>query len=172
MIDLSRFFNRVLEIDTTRRIARVEPGIVLDELRAATRPFGLTFGPDPSTHNHCTLGGMIGNPCGVHSVLTEFYGPGPRTSGQVRALEVLTYDGTRLHVGPTPDAEIDALVAHGGRTGQIYAALRRLRDRYEGQIRARFPDIPRRCPATTSPSSSPSAASTWPARSPAARAPA
>ncbi len=55
VIDMSRFFNRVLEIDTTRRIARVEPGMVLDELRAATRPFGLTFGPDPSTHNHCAL---------------------------------------------------------------------------------------------------------------------
>jgi FAD/FMN-containing dehydrogenase/Fe-S oxidoreductase len=145
VMDMSRFFNRVVEIDTARRTARVEPGVVLDDLRAATRPHGLTFGPDPSTHNHCTLGGMIGNnSCGVHSVLTEFYGPGPRTSDNVAELEVLTYDGQRLRVGPTSAAQLDSIAAAGGRTGAIYTALRELRDRHADEIRARFPDIPRR----------------------------
>ncbi|MGZ6142205.1 MAG: FAD-binding oxidoreductase, partial [Myxococcales bacterium] len=82
VIDFSKYLNRVLEIDPERKLARVEPGCVLDSVREeAERRFGLTFGPDPSTHDHCTLGGMIGtNACGVHSVMAQYYGPGPRTS--------------------------------------------------------------------------------------------
>jgi FAD/FMN-containing dehydrogenase/Fe-S oxidoreductase len=145
VIDFSKYVHRVLEIDRDGRHARVEPGCVLDDLRAAARRHGLTYGPDPSTHNHCTLGGMIGNnSCGVHSVMAEFYGPGPSTAHQVRALDVLTYDGTRLHVGPTSEAELEAIIRAGGRRGQIYRDLRALRDRYAARIRERFPMIPRR----------------------------
>ena len=69
VIDASKYVNRVLEIDAANRRARVEPGTVLDDLRKAAAPHGLTFGPDPATHDHNTLGGMIGNDsCGVHSV--------------------------------------------------------------------------------------------------------
>src|SRR5512142_2251689 len=100
--DFSKYMNRVLEIDADRRLARVQPGTILDDLRHAAQRYGLTYGPDPSTHNHCTLGGMIGNnSCGVHSVMAQFYGPGPRTSDQVEALEILTYDGVRMRVGET-----------------------------------------------------------------------
>ena len=145
VLDFSRSMHRVLALDPGGRRARVEPGIVLDRLREAAASHGLTFGPDPSTHNHCTLGGMIGNnSCGVHSVLTEFYGPGSRTSDNLESLEVLTYDGLRLRVGATSDAEVDAIVAAGGRRGDIYRRLRALRDRYADEIRRRFPMIPRR----------------------------
>src|SRR5690242_4913864 len=145
VLDFSKYMHRVLEIDTAGRRARVEPGCVLDDLRAAARRHGLTYGPDPSTHNHCTLGGMIGNnSCGVHSVMAEFYGPGPSTAHQVRRLDVLTYDGTHLGVGPTSDDELDAIIRAGGRRGQIYRDLKALRDRYAARIHERFPMIPRR----------------------------
>lgn len=143
IIDMTKYVNRLLELDPAARRARVEPGIVLDELRTRAWRHDLTFGPDPSTHSHCALGGMIGNnSCGVHSVLAEFYGPGPTTAHSVEALEVLTYDGLRTRVGPTSDAELARIVSGGGRVGQIYAALRDLRDRYADEIRRRFPDIP------------------------------
>ncbi|HEU4630332.1 MAG TPA: FAD-binding and (Fe-S)-binding domain-containing protein [Gemmatimonadaceae bacterium] len=140
LLDASKYVNRVLEVDAANRRARVEPGLVLDELRKATAPHGLTFGPDPATHSRCTLGGMIGNnSCGVHSVMAEFYGPGAHTMHQVESLDVLTYDGTRLTVGPTSDIELARLVREGGRRGEIYAALARLRDRYADEIRRRWP---------------------------------
>jgi Fe-S oxidoreductase/FAD/FMN-containing dehydrogenase len=77
-------------------------------------------------------------------VMAEFYGPGPSTAHQVRSLDVLTYDGAQMHVGPTSDEELEAIVRAGGRHGQIYRDLRTLRDRCAAQIRERFPMIPRR----------------------------
>ena len=81
VIDWSKHLNRVLEIDRARKLARVEPGVVLDRLRTAAEHHGLTFAPDPSTHTHNTLGGMIGNnSCGVHSLMglgTGRIRPGP-----------------------------------------------------------------------------------------------
>ena len=145
VMDMSKYVNWEPQIDVSRRLARVAPGTVLDVLRAAAKPHGLTFGPDPATHNHCTLGGMIGNnSCGVHAVQSEFYGPGSRTSDNVHSLEVLTYRGTRMRVGATSDAEYREILAQGGHRAEIYRALRGLRDRYADEIRARFPDIPRR----------------------------
>jgi FAD/FMN-containing dehydrogenase/Fe-S oxidoreductase len=145
VLDFSKYMGRVLEVNPEERWARVEPGTVLDDLRAATRVHGLTFGPDPATHTHCTLGGMIGNnACGVHSVQAGFFGPGPRTEHQILELTILTYDGEVLTVGPTPPEELEAIIAAGGRRGEIYQALRDLRDRYEPLIRERFPDIARR----------------------------
>jgi FAD/FMN-containing dehydrogenase/Fe-S oxidoreductase len=146
VVDFSKYLNSVLEIDPDRRLARIQPGLILDHLRErAEHDFGLTYGPDPSTHDHCTLGGMIGNnSCGVRSVMAQFYGPGPRTSDNVAELDVVLYDGTRLTVGPTSDDELERIVAAGGRRGEIYARLRDLRDRYATLIRERYPNIPRR----------------------------
>jgi FAD/FMN-containing dehydrogenase/Fe-S oxidoreductase len=139
VLDLSRHLDRILELDPERRLARVQPGVVLDTLRSAAERHGLTFGPDPATHSHCTLGGMIGNnSCGVHSVLAG------RTADNVEALEVLTYDGLRLEVGPTGEQELARIAAEPGRRGQIYAGLRELRDRMAPLIRMRYPRIPRR----------------------------
>ena len=76
-------------------MAVVEPGLVLDTLRNAAEKFHLTFAPDPSTHMQCTLGGMIGNnSCGVHSVI------GGKTDVNVLEMEILTYDGLLMRVGP------------------------------------------------------------------------
>jgi Fe-S oxidoreductase/FAD/FMN-containing dehydrogenase len=123
----------------------VEPGVVCDQLRDAAHPLGLTFGPDPATHGWCTLGGMIGNnSCGVHSVLTELYGQGPRTSDQVEELDVVTYAGERLRVGATGEEELAAIIDGGGARGELYGRLCDLRDRYGDLVRERFPDIPRR----------------------------
>ncbi|HEX3129134.1 MAG TPA: FAD-binding and (Fe-S)-binding domain-containing protein, partial [Thermoanaerobaculia bacterium] len=139
VLDVSRHLSRILEIDPERRLARVEPGVVLDKLRQEAARHGLTFGPDPATHAWCTLGGMIGNnSCGAHSLTTG------RTSDNVESLEILTYGGLRLKVGATPDAELDRIVRSGGRRGEIYSGLRNLRDRYAKRIRERFPNIPRR----------------------------
>src|SRR5207248_3154493 len=117
LIDFSKYLHHILEIDPGRRVARVEPGCVLDHLReTASEQHGLTFGPDPSTHAYCTLGGMLGNnSCGRHSVQSEFHGPGPRVADNLVELEVLTYRGERLRIGRggagVPDAIADRLRA-------------------------------------------------------------
>ncbi|MGZ8750166.1 MAG: FAD-binding and (Fe-S)-binding domain-containing protein, partial [Pseudonocardia sp.] len=118
--------NRILEIDPDARTARVEPGVICDAVRDAAAPHGLTFGPDPSTHNRCTLGGMIGNnACGSHSVAWG------KTVDNVVGLDVLTYRGERLSLGA------DA-------TGAIPDALRALGERTADDVRAGFPDLTRR----------------------------
>jgi FAD/FMN-containing dehydrogenase/Fe-S oxidoreductase len=139
VMDFSKYLHRILEVDPERRRARVQPGTILDDLRHAAERHHLTFGPDPATHNHCTLGGMIGNnSCGVHSVMAG------RTAENVEELEILTYDGLRLRVGPTSEAELEQIIRAGGRRGEIYAQLKALRERYADLIRARYPKIPRR----------------------------
>jgi FAD/FMN-containing dehydrogenase len=125
VMDMSKFYNRVLSIDADRRIAIVEPGVVLDRVREAANRRGLTFGPDPATHSRCTVGGMLGNDsCGVHSVMSQFYGPGPKTADNTHRLEIATYDGARMWVGPTSDAELQQIIGAGGRRGEIYAAMK------------------------------------------------
>jgi FAD/FMN-containing dehydrogenase/Fe-S oxidoreductase len=143
--DMSKYLNHVIDIDASKRLGRAEPGTILDDFRHAAEAHGLTFGPDPATHNHCTLGGMIGNnSCGVHSVMAQFYGPGPRTSDNVQSLDILTYDGIQLTVGPTSPADLERLMARADRVGDIYRRLKTLVDRYEPFIRTRIPNIPRR----------------------------
>lgn len=145
VMDHSKYYNRVLAIDPAKRTVTVEPGIVLDEIQKAVAPHGLIFGPNPATHDHCTIGGMLGNnSCGINSLLAVNHGFGMRTSDNLAELEVLTYDGTILRVGPTDENEFDAIVAEGGRRGEIYRELRALRDAYASEIRQRFPKIPRR----------------------------
>jgi FAD/FMN-containing dehydrogenase/Fe-S oxidoreductase len=139
VMDFSKYMNRILELDPEHKRARVQPGLVLDTLNKAAKPYNLCFAPDPSTHTHCTLGGMIGNnSCGVHSVM------GGKTEDNVIELDVLLYDGTRLRVGQHNEEEVEAIIQGGGRRGEIYRKLRELRDRHADQIRARYPDIPRR----------------------------
>ena len=112
VIDFSKYMNHVLGIDAENKLIRVEPGIVLDELQKRAKKHGLVFGPDPATHSHCAIGGMLGNnSCGVHSVMAEFYGGGARCSDNVRELEVLLYNGTIMRVGKTNDAELAQITA-------------------------------------------------------------
>ncbi len=145
VMDLSRHMNRVLEIDPAQRLARVQPGCVLDDLRHAAEPHHLTFGPDPATHSHCTLGGMLGNnSCGAHSLLSRNAGLGLRTSDNTHELVILTHEGVGLRVGPTKPDEVEGIIAAGGPRGRIYAGLKALSDTYGDEIRARFPRLPRR----------------------------
>lgn len=139
IIDFSKYMNRILELDPTERTARVEPGCILDHLRDAAGEHGLTFGPDPATHNHNTLGGMIGNnSCCVHSVSSG------RTADNVIRLTALTYRGLQLNVGPISQQEFESILAAGGPRADIYRALDNLRQKYGDLIRDRFPNIPRR----------------------------
>jgi len=139
VLDFTKHLNRIIDLDPQAKTARVQPGIVLDRLREAAERHHLTFGPDPATHNHNTLGGMIGNnSCGTHTVMAC------KTEENVIALDILTYDGLRVSVGETPDDEYQRIVNGGGRRGEIYAGLKRIADKYGDEIRRRYPDIPRR----------------------------
>ncbi len=166
ILDFSRYMNQILEIDPARRMARVQPGVVLDQLRNAAERHHLTFAPDPATHDRCTIGGMIGNnSCGVHSVMAG------KTDDNIEALEVVTYDGTRLtagenfirdHVGAdafvcpggqgTDHVGTGALARPGGaevslrsdRATQIYNSLKQIAGQYAPLIHQKFPNIPRR----------------------------
>ncbi len=139
ILDWSKHCHRLVSVQPQNRTCVVEPGIALDELNRQLAPYGLMFGPRPSTHRSCTLGGMIGNnSCGSTA---QAYG---KTVDNVRRLEILTYDGTRMWVGPTSDEDYDEIVAGGGRPAEIYQALRTLRDAHLAALRTGFPHIPRR----------------------------
>jgi FAD/FMN-containing dehydrogenase/Fe-S oxidoreductase len=171
ILDFSKHMANILEIDPAQRVARVQPGVVLDTLRNAAEKYHLTFGPDPATHDRCTIGGMIGNnSCGVHSVMAG------KTDENIEALQVITYDGTRLTVGegfirsagdspavagatrprtpevptsfmwgqPPSAVQRPGIIGPQQRAHQIYDALRQIATQYADQIRQQFPQIPRR----------------------------
>ncbi len=139
VLDFTKYMNRILELDPQQRFARVQPGVVLDTLRNQAEVHKLTFAPDPSTHNRCTIGGMIGNnSCGTHSLL------GGKTVDNIEELRILLYDGTQMTVGSTTTDELHSILEQGGRRAEIYTALRAIGDQYADLIRARFPQIPRR----------------------------
>ncbi len=139
VLDFSKYMNRILEIDPARHLARVQPGVVLDNLRGQAETHRLTFGPDPASHNRCTLGGMIGNnSCGTHSLLAG------KTVDNVEELDILLYDGTRMVVGGPGEGDLQSIISQGGRRGAIYQGLQEIRDTYATLIRDRYPRIPRR----------------------------
>lgn len=139
VIDWTKYCTRIESLDIEAGALVVQPGIALDRLNDHLAKWGWMVGPKPSTHVSCTIGGMIGNnSCGSTA---QAYG---KMADSVRRLEILTYDGHRMWVQQTPDTDVDRIVADGGRAGEIYAALRELRNRYADDIRARYPDIPRR----------------------------
>ena len=139
VLDFTKYMNQAFEIDPGQKIARVQPGMVLDSLQAHLRPHQLIFAPDPSTHSRCTIGGMIGNnSCGTHSLL------GGKTVDNVEELKILLYDGTQLTLGANTYAEIEAAIRAGGRRGEIYTHLFKLRNDNAERIRNRYPQIPRR----------------------------
>nr|WP_189929246.1 FAD-binding and (Fe-S)-binding domain-containing protein [Streptomyces sulfonofaciens] len=125
VLDFTRHMNRILALDPGSRTAVVQPGVVLDRLQEAAAPHRLRFGPDPSTHGRCTLGGMIANnSCGSHSVAWG------TTAANVRALSALTYRGEPLRLGR------DWAGAPDG--------LRALVEGELALLRTGFPDLPRR----------------------------
>ncbi|MEU5333540.1 FAD-binding and (Fe-S)-binding domain-containing protein [Streptomyces asoensis] len=125
VLDFTRHMNRLVALDPGSRTAVVQPGLVLDRLQEAAAPHGLRFGPDPSTHSRCTLGGMIGNnSCGSHSVAWG------TTADSVRELEVVTARGRALRLGRGWAGAPDG--------------LRALVDGELARLRTGFPDLPRR----------------------------
>ncbi|AXK32282.1 FAD-binding oxidoreductase [Streptomyces armeniacus] len=129
VLDFTRHMTRIEAIDPHARTALVQPGVILDDLRAAAAAYGLTFGPDPSTHSRCTLGGMIGNnSCGSHSVAWG------TTADNVRELDVLTYGGERAVLGR----------GGGGVPGRLREGARGLVQGELARLRTGFPELPRR----------------------------
>ncbi|UQA93577.1 FAD-binding and (Fe-S)-binding domain-containing protein [Streptomyces halobius] len=135
VLDFTRHMRRIVSLDPAARTAVVQPGVVLDDLRAAAAPHGLTFGPDPSTHSRCTLGGMIGNnSCGAHSVAWG------TTADNVRELELLTYGGEPVRAGRGTDSA-------GCPTGlppRLRDGVKALVDGELALLRTGYPDLPRR----------------------------
>jgi FAD/FMN-containing dehydrogenase/Fe-S oxidoreductase len=139
MIDWAKYCHRLLSVDVDAKTCVVEPGIVLDELNRQLEQHGLRYGPEPATHPNCTIGGMIGNnSCGATAQRTG------KVVDNIARLEVLLYDGTQFWCGETSDADYLAIERRGDRQARVYRQLRALRDTYADEIRARYPEIPRR----------------------------
>src|SRR5438034_8253973 len=139
VIDWSKYLHNIVELNPKEKYARVEPGTICDTLRNAAKPFTLTWGPDPATHDHCTFGGMLGNnSCGVHAQMAG------KAGENVLSMQILLYDGTQMTVGWMDEPQLHERAAQAGRTGKIYAQLRELRDRYANLIQEKYPRIPRR----------------------------
>jgi FAD/FMN-containing dehydrogenase/Fe-S oxidoreductase len=139
VLDCSRYLNQVLDIDPVARVARIQPGVVLDQLNRAVAPHDLLFGPDVATATRANLGGMIGNnSAGARSIV---YG---KTSDHVRRLQVILADGSRADFGPLTPEEWQKRAEQPSRIGELYrGVLQTVRDNAD-EIRARFPRIIRR----------------------------
>ncbi|MBV9831587.1 MAG: FAD-binding oxidoreductase, partial [Marmoricola sp.] len=121
MIDFAKYCHRLVSVDVDHQRCVVEPGIVLDVLNRQLEEHGLRFGPEPATHQNCTLGGMIGNnSCGATAQRTG------KVVDNIASLEVLLYDGTRFTCSTTDDEEYRAIERRGDRQAHVYRALRRL----------------------------------------------
>src|SRR5215468_5615422 len=134
VLDFSRHMNQVLEVNAEERWVRVQPGVVQDELNQHVRGQGLLFGPDTSTSNRATLGGMIGNNSGgSHSIA---YG---LTVEHVIELQTILADGSRATFGEVTPEQFAAKSRLPGLEGQIYREVERIRKQYAKEIRARYP---------------------------------
>jgi FAD/FMN-containing dehydrogenase/Fe-S oxidoreductase len=139
VLDLSKHLNRVLEVNVEERWARVQPGVVLDELNAQLAPHGLWFAPDVSPGNRATLGGMIGNnSSGARSIV---YG---RTGEHVLEMSVVLPDGQTIAARPLPEPDLKRVLASETREGELCRTLHRLVTTHRDEILARYPKILRR----------------------------
>ena len=139
VLDMSKYLNRVLEVNPEERWARIQPGVVLDELNAQLRPHGLWFAPDVSPSNRATVGGMIGNNAsGARSIV---YG---RTLEHVREMTVVLPDGHTLAARALAEDELARALALTTREGDLYRTLHRLVGAHRHEILARYPKILRR----------------------------
>ena len=139
IVDTSKFFNRLLELNTVERWARVEPGIVLDELNATLRTDGLRFAPDISSASRATLGGMMANnSAGARSVL---YG---KTIDHVLEQHVVLADGSVAHFRPLNAEELEERCGHESLEGACYREVRRTALDCAGEIGRRYPKVLRR----------------------------
>src|SRR5499427_6656556 len=134
VMDFSRWMQNILEVNREEMWARVQPGVVQDELNAHVRPMGLLFGPDTSTSNRATIGGMLGNNSGgSHSIA---YG---LTVSHVIELTALLADGSRAVFGTVTPEAFEAKTRASGLEGQIYREVARIREQYRDEIALRYP---------------------------------
>ena len=139
VIDFSKYMNRVLEVNQEERWARVEPGIVLDELNGHLAPLGLQYAPDPTTSNRACVGGSIGNnTCGSHSVI---YG---KTADHILELRAVLSDGTQAHFRSLDGPQLKEKLAGEGLESEIYRQLSRISEENRDEIHAQYPKILRR----------------------------
>jgi FAD/FMN-containing dehydrogenase/Fe-S oxidoreductase len=138
VVDCSRHMNRILKIDPVRRVARVEAGVVKDQLNRALKPYGLFFAPELSTSNRATIGGMIStDACGQGSCL---YG---KTSNHVLGLRIVLTDGTDWWSRPLDRKALEAVKVRPDRVGEIYRTAERIARAKRDDIAAVFPKLNR-----------------------------
>jgi FAD/FMN-containing dehydrogenase/Fe-S oxidoreductase len=139
ILDFSKYMNRVLEVNAEERWARIQPGVVLDELNAELRPHGLWFAPDVSPSNRATIGGMMGNnSSGARSII---YG---KTGDHVREMHCILPNGDRLHARDLEAAALQALGRTESREAQICRTVTTLAQCHRDEIEKRYPKILRR----------------------------
>ncbi|MFB6351772.1 MAG: FAD-binding oxidoreductase, partial [Bradymonadaceae bacterium] len=132
VVDVGRHMNEILEVDVDEQWARVQPGVVLDDLNRHLADAGLMFGPDTSTADQCQIGGMIGNnSCGSHSV---YFGT---TRDHILELELVLSDGTTVRVGDEGSWERHRGADH--RLGEALQVLERELDEHDDLIREEYP---------------------------------
>jgi FAD/FMN-containing dehydrogenase/Fe-S oxidoreductase len=135
--DVSRHMNRIVEVNSAERWARVEPGVVLDELNMKLREYDLFFGPETSTSNRCNLGGMVGNnACGSHSLV---YGS---TRDHVIEMKTILSDGTEVLFGPVDKQTFNVKCGQENLEGDIYRKIRSIlgEEINRDMIRKGYPD--------------------------------
>lgn len=143
IVDVSRYMNRILELNTEEKWVRVEPGVVLDELNMYLKPSGLFFGPETSTSSRCNIGGMVGNnSCGSHSLV---YGS---TRDHTIGLKTILSNGSEVLFGPTERDLFEKKCTQDDLEGKIYKNIKEILENSGNQtsIREGYPDprIPRR----------------------------
>ncbi len=139
VLDTSKYLNRILEVKAGERWARVEPGVVLDDLNAHLRPAGLRFAPDLSSASRATVGGMMANnSSGARSVV---YG---KTIDHVLEQHVVLADGTVSHLRPLSASELTAASGGRGIEADVYRVVPRLAAQHAEEIDRRFPKVLRR----------------------------
>ena len=137
--DFSKYLNQIIEVNKEEMWARVQPGIVLDDLNRQLAPYGLMYAPDPTTSSRACVGGGVGNnTCGAHSVI---YG---KTLDHIKELDVILSDGTQTHFQPLNAMELEAKLNGVGLESDIYRGVRCLAQENVAEIEARFPNIMRR----------------------------
>ncbi|MDA0264878.1 MAG: FAD-binding protein [Chloroflexi bacterium] len=139
VVDFSKYLNQIIEVNQEEQWARVQPGIVLDDLNRQLVPHGLMYAPDPTTSSRACVGGGVGNnTCGAHSVI---YG---KTLDHIKELDVILSDGTQTHFNPLEARELEAKLSGVGLESDIYRGVRRLAQENAAEIEARYPNIMRR----------------------------
>ena len=137
--DFSKYLNQIIEVNKEEQWARVQPGIVLDDLNRQLIPYGLMYAPDPTTSSRACVGGGVGNnTCGAHSVI---YG---KTLDHIKELDVILSDGTQTHFQTLDARELEAKLKGVGLESDIYRGVRRLAQENVAEISARYPNIMRR----------------------------